>query len=60
MEQRRYVETGSSSIFREFLYNQIVPQGHFLRKVKQIIDWQRFSRGMLSPPPRKLIKLYIG
>ena len=52
MEQRRYVETGSDSFFGEYLYNQIVPQGHFLRKLKQIIDWQRFTR--------KLIKLYKG
>jgi len=52
MEQRRYVETGSDSFFGEYLYNQIVPQGHFLRKLKQIIDWKRFTR--------KLIKLYKG
>ena len=50
MEQRRYVETGSDSFFGEYLYNQIVPRGHFLRKLKQIIDWKRFSRGMLFPP----------
>jgi transposase, IS5 family len=52
MEQRRYVETGSDSFFGEYLYNQIVPRGHFLRKLKQIIDWKRFTR--------KLIKLYKG
>jgi IS5 family transposase len=52
MEQRRYVETGSDSFFGEYLYNQIVPQGHFLRILKQIIDWKRFTR--------KLIKLYKG
>ena len=50
MEERRYTETGSISILGEYLYNQIVPQVHFLRKLKQIIDWKRFSRGMLFPP----------
>jgi hypothetical protein len=49
MEQRRYIETGSDSFFGEYLYNQIVPQGHFLRKLKQYINWKRFSRGMLFP-----------
>jgi len=38
MEQRRYIETGSDSFFGEYLYNQIVPQGHFLRKLKQYIN----------------------
>jgi len=33
MEQKRYVETGGSSIFGEYLYNQIVPQGHFFTEV---------------------------
>lgn len=50
MEERGYIETGSDSFFGEYLYNPIVPQGHFLRKLKQIIDWKRFSRGMLFPP----------
>ena len=55
MEQRRYVETGSDSFIGEYLYNQIVPGGHFLRKLKQIIDWKRFSRGMLFPPLRWML-----
>lgn len=30
MEKPRLVETGSSSFFGEYLYDQVVPQGHFL------------------------------
>jgi hypothetical protein len=31
MENPRFVETGSSSFFGEYLYGLIVPQNHFLR-----------------------------
>ena len=50
MEQQRYVETGNNSFYGEYLYDQVVPQDHFLRKLRQIIDWNRFTR--------KLIKLF--
>jgi transposase len=52
MEKQRFVETGLSSFFGEYLYDQVVPQGHFLRQLKQIIEWERFTR--------KLIRLYKG
>jgi len=52
MENPRFIETGSSSFFGEYLYHQIVPQSHFLRQLNQIIDWERFIR--------RLIKLYKG
>jgi len=52
MEQRRFVETGSGSFFGDYLYDQVVPANHFLRKLKEIIEWERFTR--------KLIKLYKG
>jgi len=52
MEQPHFVETGSSSFFGEYLYDQVVPQGHFLRQLKQIIKWERFTQ--------KLIRLYKG
>src|SRR4030066_1269496 len=52
MEKPRFVETGSSSFFGEYLYDQVVPQGHFLRQLKQIIQWERFTH--------KLIRLYKG
>jgi IS5 family transposase len=52
METQRYVETGRNSFYGEYLYDQIVPQDHFLRKLRQVIEWKRFTR--------KLIKLYKG
>ena len=52
MERKRYAETGSDSFYGEYLYDQVVPQNHFLRKLQEIIDWDRFTH--------KLINLYKG
>lgn len=52
MEQQRFVETGQASFFGDYLYDQVVPQDHFLRKLKREIKWERFTR--------RLIKLYKG
>jgi len=52
MEQQRFVETGRASFFGDYLYDQVVAQDHFLRRLKQGIDWDRFTR--------KLIRLYKG
>jgi len=52
MEKQRYVETGNDSFYGNYLYDQVVPQDHFLRKLSQNIEWSRFTR--------KLIKLYKG
>jgi transposase len=52
MEQTRYIETGSETYFGEYLYDQVVPQDHLLRKLRQIVDWEYFTK--------RLIKLYKG
>jgi transposase len=52
MDNPRFVDTRSSSFLGEFLYDQVVHQGHFLRQLNQIIDWERFTR--------RLLKLYKG
>lgn len=52
MEKPRFVETGSGSFFGDYLYDQVVPAQHFLRKLKQIVEWERFTH--------KLLKLYKG
>ena len=52
MEKARFVETGNDTFFGEYLYDQIVPCDHFLRKLKEVIDWERFTS--------QLIKLYKG
>jgi IS5 family transposase len=52
MEKQRFVETGKDSFYGNYLYDQVVPQNHFLRKLSQTIEWSRFTS--------KLIKLYKG
>src|SRR4030066_803465 len=52
MDNPRFAETGKNSFFGEYIYDQVVPQSHFLRQLNQIIDWDRFTR--------RLLKLYKG
>jgi transposase len=52
MEQERYVRTGSGSFFGEYLYDLVVPQDHFLRKLQEVVNWGYFTK--------RLIKLYKG
>jgi len=52
MEKEGYVETGGNSFFGDYLCDQIVPEDHFLLKLKKHIPWERFTR--------RLIKLYKG
>lgn len=52
MEQARYKETGSGTFYGEYLYDQLVPESHFLRKLKGVIDWGYFTK--------RLIQLYKG
>jgi len=52
MEKQRFIETGNNSFFGEYLYDQVVPAEHFLRQLKGIIPWERFTQ--------KLIRLYKG
>lgn len=52
MEQKRFIETRNNSFYGDYLYKQVVPDDHFLRKLLQIVDWEWFTD--------KLIKLYKG
>jgi len=52
MEKQRYVESGENSFYGKYLYDQIVPENHFLRMLNELIDWKRYTR--------KLIRLYKG
>lgn len=52
MEKPRFKETGRDTFFGDYLYDQVVPQDHFLRKLRQIVDWKYFTK--------RLIKLYKG
>ena len=33
MEKQRFIETGNSSFFGEYLYDPVVPADHFLRQM---------------------------
>ena len=52
METVRFIERGTQSFYGDYLYDLIVPEDHFLRKLNAIIEWDRFTR--------KLICLYKG
>ncbi|MEN6530692.1 MAG: transposase, partial [Anaerolineaceae bacterium] len=52
MGHERFAETDHNSFYGDYLYDQVVAQDHFLRKLEQVIDWERFTR--------KLIRLYKG
>src|SRR4030043_1278931 len=52
MDNPRFVDTGSNSFFGEYLYDQVVSEGHFLRMLKKPINWSKFTH--------MLIKLYKG
>lgn len=50
--QPRYKNTGMNSSYGQALYERMVPQGHFLRALKELFDWQELGKG--------LIRLYAG
>lgn len=52
MEQERYIGTGRQSFYGEYLYDQIVPKNHFMRKLREVVDWGYFTK--------RLIKIYKG
>ena len=52
MAKMRCKGTTMDSFFGNFLYQQKVTKGHFLRKLDEVIDWERFTK--------KLLKYYKG
>ena len=48
MGKRRCKETSLNSFFGTFLYEQKVAKDHFLRKVNEIIEWDRFTDKLLG------------
>ncbi|MDP2919558.1 MAG: transposase [Dehalococcoidia bacterium] len=47
MAKVRCKETAADSFFGNFLYDQKVSQGHFLRKLNEVIAWERFTKKLL-------------
>lgn len=52
MAGQRFKEQGTDSFFGRLVYDRIVPEDHFFRKLNEIIPWERFTR--------KLVKYYRG
>jgi len=48
MAKVRCKGTSMDSFFGHFLYEQKVSSNHFLRKLNEVIDWDRFTRKLLS------------
>jgi hypothetical protein len=48
MAKIRCKETSMDSFLGNFLHEQKVSPKHFLRKLKQVIDWDKFARKLLS------------
>src|SRR3989338_5802514 len=47
MAKVRCKETAAGSFFGNFLYDQKVSRGHFLRKLNEVIQWERFTKKLL-------------
>jgi IS5 family transposase len=53
MEQPRFAkQENSHSFFGNYLYQQIIPEDHFFRKLNEVIDWDPFTN--------KLVECYRG
>ena len=46
MERQRSSKTDLHSFYGDYLYDQIVPKEHFLRKLKAIIEWEGYTRNL--------------
>jgi IS5 family transposase len=52
MSGARYKELGSGSFFGDLVYDQVVPEKHFLRQLKGVFDWSVLTE--------RLVELYRG
>lgn len=47
MAKVRCKETAADSFFGNFLYDQKVSRGHFLRKLDEVIQWEQFTKKLV-------------
>lgn len=52
MARERYKKQQIGSFFGEWIYDRVVPQDHFLRKLEEIVPWGRFTD--------QLVQFYAG
>lgn len=48
MPEPRFEETGEGSFFGAFVYDKVVPKHHFLRRLRELIPWERFTQMLLE------------
>lgn len=48
MARERFKKQGADSFFGDWVYDRVVPQDHFLRRLDAIIPWKRFSDQLLQ------------
>jgi hypothetical protein len=52
MSSERFQTQDRGSFFGDMIYDRVVPADHFLRKLEELVPWDRFTR--------KLVKRYRG
>jgi len=52
MARQRFKEQRTDSFFGHLVYDRIVPEDHFFRRLNEIIPWERFTK--------KLVRYYQG
>jgi len=48
MGMPRFQDTGAGSFYGDYLYDQVVPKGHFLRHLQAVIPWDEFAGQLLA------------
>ncbi|GEM_PF-2698846 len=46
MARQRFRRSGKDSFFGHFVYDRVVPQNHFLRKLNEMMDWEEISQNL--------------
>jgi IS5 family transposase len=47
MAQERFNETGTGTFYGAYIYDQVVPKGHFFRKLNELMDWRKYTQKMM-------------
>ena len=47
MAQARFIETGKSTFYGEYVYEQVVPEDHFYRKLNELLEWRKYTQKMM-------------
>ena len=60
MPRERFRDTGETSFFGSLVYDRAVPPGHFLRQLRELVDWEALTQEWVArykggaeygPPP---------